>query len=394
MLTTSAYFHIPFCRRRCTYCDFNTYSGMDNFIPAYVKAICQEMKCFFNVFKDDVFVHTIYFGGGTPSVLSSEYYSSIILKLKRYSQILEDAEISMEVNPGTVTFKFMSEIRKTGFNRLSIGMQSANKKELALLGRIHNVPEVLQTVRWARQAGFDNINLDLIFGVPDQTVKSWKRSLQFALDLYPEHLSLYSLTLGSGTPLSQAINNGLVSSINDDLSAEMYEWAINVLARNGYEHYEISNWARSDPDRSWRCKHNLQYWFNEPYIGFGAGAHSYYNQNRWENISAIPDYILAIERIEKDKSHKLHNQIKNISIGKKTAMQETMMLGLRLIQDGVDSLRFFDRFNHDMEREFQKEIAELINLGLVEWAGKEKIILRLTHRGMLMGNQVFMQFVD
>ncbi len=394
MQSTSAYFHVPFCLRRCKYCDFNTYAGMDSHIPAYVKALCHEIENFSKTIDDPLLIHTIYFGGGTPSLLTSDNYFSILATLKKNFPVPKDVEITMEVNPGTTSLEFLLSINNLGFNRLSIGMQSANERELAILGRIHNLKEVARTFQWARQAGFNNISLDLMFGIPTQTMESWKDSLKFAIELGPEHLSIYSLILETGTQLSNEITDGLLQNIDDDLSAEMYEWAMKTLVGHGFQQYEISNWAKLAKESNWQCKHNLQYWRNDPYMGFGAGAHSHFTHQRWENLPSILEYINEINRCLINQSHESTYQINKIEIDKQTEMEETMMLGMRLTDQGMNSQRFYNRFNLDMKQEFMKEILDLEKLNLVEWIGANKNSLRLTHRGILMGNQVFMRFIS
>ena len=366
---------------------------METFIPDYVNALCDEIRRAGMIVKKDEFIHTIYFGGGTPSVLSGKDYVRIIAASRKYFQLTLEPEISMEVNPGTATPEFLKEIFKLGVNRLSIGMQSSKPEELRILGRIHGPVDVINTVKWARQAGFSNISLDLMFGLPGQTIKSWQNSIEFALQLKPTHLSLYSLTIEEKTLFAKWRSKGLLSEMDEDFPADLYEIAMASLGKSGFIHYEISNWVKkSNEETSNICRHNMQYWLDQPYLGIGAGAHSYYNHQRWENIGTIDGYIQAKER--KDYRKVLFAQINLQELDKKTEMQETMFMGLRLVQQGVSNSEFQTRFGKLILDVFSKEVNELIKIGLVEWVNGDNGFLRLTQRGILVGNQVFMRFVD
>lgn len=387
----SLYVHIPFCIRRCNYCDFNTYAGQEEFIPAYVDALCQEINRWGESVKEKV--HTIFFGGGTPSVLSPDSFEKIFKALRTKFILTSNPEISMEVNPGSIKNGFLEKINAFGVNRMSIGMQSAIPEELTYLGRIHTPKEIIQTVKSARKAGFKNISLDLMFGLPGQTMSDWQRSLDFALNLKPSHLSLYSLSYERGTRLETWRIKGLLPVSEEDLSAEMYELAIDYLIAKDYCHYEISNWAQRDgkESKSNYCKHNLQYWLNRPYLGFGAGAHSFYEGSRWENIRTIRGYIQASKLQPDFPPFARHNLV---HLSDKAQMQETMFMGLRLLEEGVSKTTFQQRFGKSIEDVFPREINELMKLNLVTWKGINNDRLCLTRRGNLVGNQVFMYFVD
>jgi oxygen-independent coproporphyrinogen-3 oxidase len=285
-----------------------------------------------------------------------------------------------------------------GFNRISFGVQSANPDELHLLERIHSYSDVIEAVKWSRQAGFDNINLDLIYGLPEQTLKRWENSLNLVLGLHPEHLSLYALTLEHGTPFGRWASSGLLPIPDPDLAADMYELAGDRLSGFGYDQYEISNWSL--PGR--QCRHNLQYWRNQPYLGLGAGAHGYAGGYRYSNVLRIKTYI---NRLEEYQNHEMPfpltpatvNQHKN---NLKDDMQETMMTGLRLTNEGISENSFRERFHVRLTDVYGEEIDGLLEQGLLEWdnennKGKEKSdrVIRLTKRGRLLGNQVFMHFV-
>jgi len=421
----SLYFHIPFCTHRCAYCDFNTYADQEEMIPAYVDALCKEIE-FIGLSRaakspqgersdSEDEVHTIFFGGGTPSLLSPLQFDSIFKSIRAAFTLTSDAEISIEANPGTVTEDALSQLRKIGINRISFGVQSANTEELHMLERAHNFFDVIEAVSSARKAGFDNLNLDLIYGLPEQTLPTWQTTVQRILDLHPEHISAYALTIEHGTPFGRWSSKGLLPLPDPDLAADMYEWISETLVVNGYVQYEISNWAMKDRrplttddlssidqrPSSFACKHNLQYWRGLPYLAFGAGAHGYANGYRYSNVLRIKTYI---ERIIHPSSFILHpfplspttvNQHKQTL---KDDMSEFMMTGLRLTQEGVSLGEFQVRFGTSMQDVFGNEIDELLKLGLIEQQISEFLknseVLRLTKRGRLLGNQVFMRFVE
>ncbi|MDP2778477.1 MAG: radical SAM family heme chaperone HemW, partial [Anaerolineales bacterium] len=322
---TSIYLHIPFCNHRCAYCDFNTYANQESMIPDYVNALIQEIKFVENQrvsesasqrdnystteLSDYRTIHTVFFGGGTPSLLSGPQFASIMDALRAAFTFTADAEVSIEANPGTVSPEKLAALRKAGINRISFGVQSANTEELRMLERVHDFFTVIEAVSTARKAGFDRqsngVNLDLIYGLPEQTLQTWQTTLKRVLELHPEHISAYALTLEHGTPFGKWSSKGLLPLPDPDLAAEMYEYAEEFLENNGYVHYEISNWAldhgqrtidRDSPSKvnglpSHACKHNLQYWRSLPYLAFGAGAHGYANGYRYSNALRIKTYI-------------------------------------------------------------------------------------------------------
>lgn len=368
------YLHIPFCRARCSYCGFNTYAGLEARIPDYVDALCREIQ-------SALFLRgrTVYFGGGTPSLLPLEALERVLASLRSHFVLPDSAEITLEANPGTVDRAYLRGLRSLGVNRLSLGVQSTHPEELRRMRRLHTWEEAVEAVRMAREAGFENLNLDLIYGLPGQTMARWQRSLESALRLEPEHLSLYALTLEEGTPLAQQVAQELLPPPDDDLAAEMYEWACAHLRQAGYIHYELSNWARSE---AWMCQHNLTYWHNEPYLGFGAGAASWWAGRRWTNVRHPEEYIQRLRQglpvVEETEE-----------IPRELEMGETMMMGLRLIA-GVTDERFRARFGVGLEEAFGDELRRLQRAGLLEWDGK---VVRLTPRGYLLGNQVFQAFL-
>jgi oxygen-independent coproporphyrinogen-3 oxidase len=377
-MQAAIYVHIPFCRARCTYCDFNTYAGLEPLIPAYVAAISREIKLSGERWGR-LTVPTIYFGGGTPSLLSPDHLAEILHSLRSTFHVLPNAEITIEANPGTINADELGQLCTLGMNRLSLGVQSSHDDELQLLGRIHTWTQAVETVEAARTAGFDNLNLDFIFGLPGQTLAGWKNTMEAALALDPEHLSLYCLTVEEKTPLAKRIAESQIAPPDPDLAADMYELAEKTLAKAGFLHYEISNWAKLN---SHMCRHNLIYWRNEPWLGIGAGAHSWLDRYRWANAYHPQKYIAALER-----DHRPVVEVETINQHLETG--ETMMMGLRLIE-GVEDSRFRARFNQGLEAVFGTELAQLQDLGLLIWDGHTA---RLTVRGRLLGNQVFIRFV-
>ena len=386
----SLYFHIPFCVHRCAYCDFTTTAGQESLIPAYVRALCDEIKIVARNVPERLNAHTIFFGGGTPSLLSAVQFESILKTARDSFKIAPEAEISLEANPGTVTLDYLRDLHSLGFNRLSLGVQSAHPDELRQLERIHDTYDVINSVTWTRQAGFDNLNLDLIFGLPEQSLERWQATVKLILGLHPEHLSLYALTVEHGTPFGRWARRGLMSMPDPDTAADIYEWTGEALEAEGFEQYEISNWSK--PGR--QCCHNLQYWRNQPYLGFGVGAHGYANRLRISNVLKIsnyikrlhPDYPITVTRFPLSPA-----TVAQTKISRHIEMQETMMTGLRLTGEGVSANDFAGRFGIQMRDVFGREIDELTGLCLLEWLGP---VVRLTKRGRLLGNQVFMRFVN
>ena len=396
----SVYLHIPFCRHRCGYCDFNTYAGLDDLIPAYVQALCHEIRYLSENCGRKPPIHTIFLGGGTPSILPAGEIEKIINQLNQDFNILEGVEITMEANPGRLTYDYLKSLYELGINRISLGMQSANPGELLLLERQHEFHQIANAVSLVRKAGFKNYNLDLIFGIPYQTLESWQLSLELGLSLGPDHLSLYSLTIEPGTPLENWVTKGLLSEPDQDLSAEMYEWASELLNERGFEQYEISNWARRDEVKGLlACQHNLQYWRNFPYLGLGAGAHGYTAGKRTVNVHSPRVYTQKLlTRDEKNKQNNLSFPMTPatasvVTIDRSEEIKETMMMGLRLTEEGISQKEFQARFGTTLEEVFDTQIDDLIEVGLLERDRTTNDHLRLTPRGRLLGNQVFLRFI-
>jgi oxygen-independent coproporphyrinogen-3 oxidase len=399
MTCVSLYIHVPFCIHRCGYCDFNTYAGLQGLIPAYSQAVCRELE-FVSAYRVEKYpIHTVYFGGGTPSLLYPELLAGILRIIKEKFDLSPSAEISLEANPGTLSLEYLAQIRKLGVNRLSLGMQSAQPHELRLLERQHSYEDVIQAVGWARKAGFENLNLDLIFGLPNQELSSWQASLEAALALQPDHLSLYSLTLEHGTPLQHQVSNGTLPLPDTDLAADMYEIGRERLKHAGFAHYEISNWAKDgDNGEVYLCKHNLQYWYTLPYIGIGAGAHSFIDHYRSVNISSPKAYIKRINHTRgwisaRDQTFRSPAIVETSFIDREEEMGEAMMMGLRLVQVGVSNQEFTKRYGISLQDKFGPQINRLVTSGLLEWVGPLADQLRLTMRGQLLGNRVFCEFI-
>jgi len=388
----SMYLHIPFCQKRCSYCDFNTFSGLNHLIPPYIHQLKREISFYGKQFANDLPVKTIYFGGGTPSLLEGKHFKSLLDEIYENFRVLPNAEISLEANPGTVNLEYLHNLLEIGFNRISFGLQTSNPEHLKLLGRIHDHYQSIQAIQWAKQAGFSNINLDLIYGLPNQTIDDWKKTLEDSLNLSTQHISLYALGIEENTPLYDWVEKGMVENPDSDLAAEMYEWADELLVENGFACYEISNYYKVDEIIDYRCQHNLQYWRNQPYLGLGAGAHGFSNGVRYENVNGIMEYINLQKSTDLSSTFKSPVAKIITEIGSFTAMQETMMVGLRLVSEGVSILAFSKRFSASPLEIFAKEIDFLMKNQLLEIVDGD--IIRLTKNARLLGNQVFMQFVD
>lgn len=400
MQAHSLYLHVPFCHHRCSYCDFNTYSGIEQLIPEYVRALCLEIRYIARSCAQKIPVHTIFFGGGTPSLLPGNEVSRVLDTVQKEFLLPEGVEITLEANPGRLTYDYLYSLHQLGVNRISLGMQSADPEDLTLLDRQHDFVQVARAVSMIRKAGFENLSLDLIFGIPYQELARWQRTLDLAISLNPDHISLYALTIESGTPMGHWTRKGLLPAPDSDTSADMYEWAAERLASQGFKQYEISNWARQDLAGVLKtCRHNLQYWRNLPYLGLGAGSHGYAGGMRTANELRPQAYIQKLtSTMERDQqtTHAFPQTpvtVEATRINRLDEMKETMMMGLRLTELGVSGEDFRERFGAALDEVFRDEIEGLVASGLLEWHPENGGVLRLTPRGRLLGNQVFMQFV-
>ncbi len=386
--TLSLYVHIPFCHVKCHYCDFNSYAGQLRWREPYVQALVREIAWAGDLasrsgrdsrlFDTTWPCRTIFFGGGTPSLLLAEQVAEIIEAARQAFAVQTDAEVTLEANPGTLEEGHLVALRAAGVNRLSMGAQSFDAGLLRWMGRIHGPEEIERAFDAARQAGFENINLDFIFGLPDQSLRQWEATLERALRLAPDHLSLYSLIVEEGTPLYRWVEAGRVRPADEDLTAEMYLLAQRCLAEAGYVQYEISNWAR--PGKM--CEHNLTYWRNLPYLGVGAGAHSSFAGRRFSTALPVREYI---ERVRREG----HAVVDSEEISLDLEMTETAMLALRL-NAGLSEALFERRYGRRFEEVFGARLAPVEAAGLLE---RTEGRIRLSEHGRLLGNEVFMRLL-
>ena len=380
----SLYLHIPFCSQRCSYCDFNTYVSLDALREAYSAALAKEVS--FVGGKTRRPAHTIFFGGGTPSLMAEKDLSLILESLRDFFIVSDDAEITLEANPETLDLKYLKMLRDLGFNRLSMGAQSANPAELRLLGREHTFDMVIRAVEMSRSAGFENINLDLIYGLLDQSLAKWEESLRAATNIKPEHLSLYCLTIEPGTSLFRQLHGGQIADPDPDVAADQYELACEFTAGAGFKQYEISNWAL--PDR--QCEHNLSYWRNREYLGLGAGAHGHAAGYRYDVVKQPRVYIRRMNGARQSHYPWSPAVANKHRLSAREAMSDTVITQLRLIEEGLDLDSFSEHFDQSLTRAYPGTVEKLIELGLLH---QEKQRLLLTKHGRLLSNQVFRRFV-
>src|SRR6266550_1313622 len=374
------YLHIPFCRSRCSYCDFATGMYEGELAERYVISLIKEITRWREVNSPSA-VDTIYFGGGTPSLLMPSQIERILKAVHDRFQIVGGAEVTIELNPGdggtsaAAKQETMREWRRLGINRASFGAQTFDDRELKQLGRTHSAADISSTFQQLREAGFANINFDLIAGLPGQTLDGWKRNLEGALKLRPEHLSLYLLDVHEGTPLADQIKSGMRPKPDDDLAAEMYVTMIEEVCSAGYEHYEISNFCLP----GFESRHNTKYWSGATYYGFGSSAHSYDgDRQRWANERDAAKYVEMIEKHESPI-------VERTSLSDQDARSESIFLGLRLMR-GIDLEKYETRFGKNLRSEYNGELDRLVEAGLIEIDGQS---LRLTERGALLSNEVF-----
>lgn len=386
-IASSLYIHVPFCRVRCSYCAFNTYTDLDHLIPAYVDALCRELECVAGSAPTRALA-TIYFGGGTPTLLNAGQFEQLFQALHSLFTVGPDAEISLEANPDDLSQAYLDDLRRVGFNRLSIGMQSADPRILRLFDRQHGLAAVADAMRFARAARFENVNLDVIFGSPYETLADWKTTVNSVIDLDPEHISMYGLELKGGTALRQRVDDGELPTPDDDDFADMYEFATAQLSRPGYRQYEISNWCRAGQE----CRHNLQYWRNHPYIGIGAGAHGFAGGYRYSTIAAPKRYIDALSQAPRDSRPfpLTPAAAKSTQVAIWDEVYETIMMSLRLTREGISPLHFRERFGLDFLDVFGAAVDKLAALELIV-VSEERV--RLSERGRLLSSAVIREFV-
>lgn len=375
------YIHIPFCKKKCYYCDFISYCDKNELIDKYIECLKKEIINFAQKYKDVYDITTIYIGGGTPSSINEKYIKNIIDTINNnIVNIKKIKEITIEVNPGTITKEKIEQYKMARINRISIGLQSTNNKLLEEIGRIHDFDEFLGTYNMARKVGFKNINVDLMLGLPNQTIKDLSNSVDKIIQLNPEHISIYSLILEENTVLFNLIEQGKLILPTDEVERNMYWYIKNKLELSGYKHYEISNFAKE----GYESKHNWNCWEQKQYVGFGVAAHSYLKDKRFSNIENLEQYINNIENDNLEKNYILHEN-QNIYDKKK----EYMLLGLRKI-DGVSIQKFKNKFDDNPIYLFRKELKKLIEEDLLEIDGDD---IRLTNKGLDLANVVWEEFV-
>jgi oxygen-independent coproporphyrinogen III oxidase len=373
------YIHVPFCRSRCSYCDFATGAFEEGLAERYVRALEREVEAFARV-EGRAEVDTVYFGGGTPSLLTPAQVSRVLEAVSRRFSVDARAEVTLEMNPGTVTPAHLRGLRAAGVNRASFGAQTFDDRELRRLGRTHTSDDTRRTLADLRAAGFDNLSFDLIAGLPRQTLEAWGRNLEEALRLSPEHLSLYLLEVHEGTPLAEQIREGRYPVPDPDLAAEMYRLMVERTRAAGYEQYEISNFCAAGRE----SRHNLKYWTGAPYFGFGCSAHSFDGRRaRWSNERDALAYVKLVE--EKGSAVVTLDEL-----DERGASAEALFLGLRLLGRGVDLAEHRARYRRDVRTEYAEDLARFGEAGLVVLDGD---VLRLTPAGALLSNEVFSAFV-
>ena len=375
------YIHIPFCVKKCAYCDFLSGPASNQQIEEYVQALIEEIR-YYKEFAKNYEVSTVFWGGGTPSLLTGEQMKVLMEALGQTFFIRQNAEITMEANPGTVTVEKLLACQKAGINRISFGLQSVNNEELKMLGRIHTYEEFLESYEAARKAGFQNINVDLISAIPKQTVSSWEQTLQTIISLQPEHISAYSLIVEEGTPFAKLYGEGcelehLLPTEEDE--RRMYERTEELLREAGYHRYEISNYAKE----GYECQHNLGYWERKEYLGLGLGASSLIEETRFHNTDEMEEYL-------RDANNPILLRREQEKLDRQEQMEEFVFLGLRKIR-GIQEEKFAEVFGEDIWDCYGKNLERVIKEGLLE---REEGVLRLTRKGIDVSNYVFYEILS
>ncbi len=367
------YIHIPFCKQRCSYCDFVTYDDKSYLMHSYFKALDTEIALN-RQYIEKSNITSVFFGGGTPSYPDAKFIKAALNKF----DLAEDAEVTIEANPGTVDFEKLSIYREAGINRISFGVQSFENDMLIIMGRIHDRSMAIRNIKDAKKAGFDNISIDLMHGYPLQTEEGFRNSLSSVVDLGVTHVSCYSLKVGEDTPLQSMLDKGLLPEIDDEKDRNMYKAAQGYLQANGYIQYEIANFARP----GFQCRHNIGYWVLDEYLGFGAGAHSYYNGRRFSNITVLGEYIRSLNELKLPEDY-------SETIDMEESIKEFMILGLRMT-DGISINVFSQKFNRGLYSVYGNEIKDCIDSGLLISNGEK---IKLTQNGLDFANKVFRKFI-
>jgi len=385
------YIHIPFCERKCTYCNFNTTDFFDELAGRYIDAVTREIAYWGEnlilMSGDRIQVDTIYFGGGTPSIVDADQLAKLLVTCRAAFDVEPHTEVTIEVNPATLSTRKVDQWLSAGINRASVGVQSFIDRELVALSRTHTAADARRTIDLLREAGFSNISLDLIAGLPEQDLADWKFNLREALAIQPEHLSLYMLDLKEGTQLYAQLKRGLRPQPDDDVAAEMYRMISDATHAAGYEHYEISNFARvvgrdAEPISPFRSKHNSKYWTGAAFYGIGCGAHSYDGSARWVNVLKTETYI---DRIATDGNAIAERN----ELSEADRAAEALFMGLRL-KEGVSLAAFRSEYGVDVIERYGDELPRLAEAGLIELDGGRLV---LTAAGRLLSNEVFVSFV-
>ncbi|HBF6039554.1 TPA: radical SAM family heme chaperone HemW [Clostridioides difficile] len=387
------YVHIPFCVKKCKYCDFNSYKMDIDSKKRYIEDLKIEMELYSNkLYKDNKYknkeccslnkndkITSIFVGGGTPSILTSDEIREVFISIKEMFDIDENAEITIECNPGTLTLEKLKTMKEIGINRLSIGLQAIQEKHLNFIGRIHTYEEFEKNYKDALSVGFKNINIDLMYSLPNQTLCDWKETLEKVVHLNPTHISVYSLILEEGTELYNMYESNKFELIDENVDIEMYEYTINYLKSKGYNQYEISNYSKE----GYNCEHNILYWECEHYIGIGAGASGYINENRYNNVESLEDYHLSLVKREKPIQE---NEI----LSEKDMIEEKIFMGLRM-NKGIKFEDFKKKFGIDFREKYNKQIEMLLARKLINQSFEG---IQLTQKGREISNSVFIEFME
>ncbi|HEL5883892.1 TPA: oxygen-independent coproporphyrinogen III oxidase [Clostridioides difficile] len=387
------YVHIPFCVKKCKYCDFNSYKMDIDSKKRYIEDLKIEMELYSNkLYKDNKYknkeccslnkndkITSIFVGGGTPSILTSDEIREVFISIKEMFDIDENAEITIECNPGTLTLEKLKTMKEIGINRLSIGLQAIQEKYLNFIGRIHTYEEFEKNYKDALSVGFKNINIDLMYSLPNQTLCDWKETLEKVVHLNPTHISAYSLILEEGTELYNMYESNKFELIDENVDIEMYEYTINYLKSKGYNQYEISNYSKE----GYNCEHNILYWECEHYIGIGAGASGYINENRYNNVESLEDYHLSLVKREKPIQE---NEI----LSEKDMIEEKIFMGLRM-NKGIKFEDFKKKFGIDFREKYNKQIEMLLARKLINQSFEG---IQLTQKGREISNSVFIEFME
>ena len=372
------YIHIPFCRHKCGYCDFYSVTNL-SVREDFIRALCKEIEISAGRFITSQSFDTVYLGGGTPSLLGEEETERIFASLRKHFRFADDCEITVEVNPGTITPQKLQHYKQVGVNRLSIGVQSFRQNELQLLERIHSVEEAGTAVAMAREAGFDNIGIDLIYALPGQTRQGWEYTLQQAVALQPQHISAYNLTFEEGTPFYRRMQKGELLKMNEEEEKIFFQQTESFLGRAGYLHYEVSNYA---VNRDFVSRHNYKYWLHAPYLGFGPSAHSFWQNERHANVRSLDSYLNTLEKNELPLAF-------TEQIDREKRRFENIFLQLRTYE-GIRLQNFENEFELSFTEAYKKQIDHLLHAGLAELNDEH---FRLTSKGMMVCDAILPQFI-